>query len=131
MGLFKKPPTPEELEQNERYKASKVRLMELHKTAKTIFYINELSIDSVSHRPVLIGEIGKGQLTPGTEMNIYTCEGLPIGTMTVDRTEERVEKHYIIGTTVHFLCFPKEEWSGYTPGQMLVQFFPKPNHTDR
>lgn len=124
MGLFKKPLTPEELEQKERYEASKLRLMELHQTAKVIFYIDEVTVDDISHRPVLIGEVGKGQLKAGELMEIYTCEGLPAGTMTIDMEEEREERHFIPGRTIRTFCFPKEEWDGYIPGQLLIQFKP-------
>lgn len=121
MGLFKKPPTPEELEQKKRYEESKVRLMELHKTAAVIFYIDEVTVDSISHRPVLIGEVGKGQLTADTEMLIYDCEGLPVGTMIISDFEEREERHFIPGRTLRTFCFPKEEWTGYIAGQLLIQ----------
>ena len=121
MGLFKKPLTPEELEQKERYEASKLRLMELHKTAKVIFYIDEVTVDDISHRPVLIGEVGKGQLKAGDHMEIYTCEGLPAGTMTIDAEEEREERHFIPGRTIRTFCFPKEEWDGYIAGQLLIK----------
>lgn len=124
MGLFKKPLTPEELEQKEQYEASKLRLMELHQTAKVIFYIDEVTVDDISHRPVLIGEVGKGQLKAGELMEIYTCEGLPAGTMTIDMEEEREERHFIPGRTIRTFCFPKEEWDGYIPGQLLIQFKP-------
>lgn len=121
MGLFQKPPTPEEIERQKRYEASKIRLLELHKTAKTIYYIDEITADPDSHRQLLIGELGKGQLKPEQEMLIYSCEGLPVGTMITDSIIEQTEKHYIVGTTIHILCFPKEEWDSYVPGQMLVQ----------
>lgn len=124
MGLFKKPLTPEELEQKERYEASKLRLMELHNTAKVIFYIDEVTIDDISHRPVLIGEVGKGQLKAGDCMEIYTCEGLPAGTMTIDAEEDREERHFIPGRTIRTFCFPKEDWDGYIAGQLLIKFKP-------
>lgn len=122
MGLFKKPPTPEEIEQKKQYEASKVRLMELHKTAKVLFYIDEVTIDTISHRLVLIGEMGKGQLQAGASMEIYTCEGLPAGTMTIEAEEEREERHFIPGRTIRTFCFPKDEWDGYIAGQLLIQF---------
>lgn len=122
MGLFKKPLTPEELEQKERYEASKVRLMELHKTAKVIFYVDEVTVDLIFHRPVLIGEMGKGQLKNGDTLEIYSNEGLPVGTMVVDIWEEREERHIIPGRHMRTFCFPKEEWDGYIAGQLLVKF---------
>ncbi|MBQ8147165.1 MAG: hypothetical protein IJ040_00065 [Lachnospiraceae bacterium] len=131
MGLFKKPLTPEELEQKERYEASKVRLMELHKTAKVIFYIDEVTKDLVHHRPVLIGEIGKGQLKNGDTLEVYSNEGLPVGTMEVDIWEEREERHFIPGRTLRTFCFPKEEWDGYIAGQMLVKTERSHNGTDK
>ena len=121
MGLFKKPPTPEELEQKKRYEASKLRLMELHKTAKVLFYIDEVTIDTISHRPVLIGEMGKGQLKAGEIMEVYTCEGLPAGTMTIEAEEEREERHFIPGRTIRTFCFPRDQWDGYVAGQLLIQ----------
>lgn len=124
MGLFKKPPTQEELEQQKRYEASKVRLLELHKHASVIFYIDEVGTDADSHRQLLTGELGKGQLEPGMDLCIYSCEGLPVGTMTTDIISEKTEKHYIVGTTIYVLCFPKEAWDGYIPGQLLVQLPP-------
>lgn len=121
MGLFRKPPTPEEIEKQKRYEASKVRLMDLHKTAKTIFYIDEVTTDLVSHKLVLIGEVGKGTLTADEHMVIYNCEGLAVGTMTIESVEEREERHFIPGRTIRTFCFPTEKWNGYLAGQMLIQ----------
>lgn len=132
MGLFQKPLTPEELEQKQQYEASKSRLLELHKSAAIIYYIDEVVTDAASHRQTFIGELGKGQLKPGLDMLIYSCEGLPVGTMTTDTISERIEKHYMLGTTSHILCVPKEAWDGYIPGQILVQFPPDvPSSTDK
>lgn len=122
MGLFKKPLTPEEQEQKERYEASKVRLMELHKTANVIFYVDEVTVDSDSQRLVLIGEVGKGQLQNGDVLEICSCEGLPVGSMVLDTWEEREERHFIPGRTVRTFCFPEEEWDGYVAGQLLVKY---------
>lgn len=121
MGLFQKPPTPEELDQQQRYEDSKLRLLELHKHANVIFYIDEVSIDPDSHRQLLTGEMGKGLLKPGMDLQIYSCEGLLVGTMTTDTISEKTEKHYIVGTSIYVLCFPKDAWDGYIPGQLLVQ----------
>ena len=121
MGLLKQPPTPEELEQQKRYEASKIRLMELHKTSKTIFYIDDVTTDPTSHQQILIGEMGIGQLHPGDILEIYSCEGLSIGTMTVDKWEEQAERHAIIGNINRILCYPKETWDGYVPGQLLAK----------
>lgn len=122
MGLFKKPLTQERLEQQERYEASKIRLMELHKKAAVIFYIDEVTVDLPSKRLVLIGEMGKGQLTPENEMTIYSCEGLPVGSMIVQECDEREERHLIPGRTLRTFCFPKSEWDGYIAGQLLICF---------
>ena len=121
MGLFKKPLTPEELEQQRRYEESKPRLLNLHNTSKIIFYIDSVTTDSLSQKQILIGEIGIGQLQAGDCMEIYSCEGLSVGTMIVDKWEEQAERHAIIGDTIRILCFPKEQWDGYTPGQILAK----------
>lgn len=121
MGLFKKPPTPEELEKKERYEAAKLRLMELHKKADIIYYIDEITTDYDTKKFVLIGEVGKGQLHNGDSMDIYSNEGLQVGTMIIEMQEEREERHFIPGRTIRTFCFPKEPWDGYAAGQMLVK----------
>lgn len=121
MGLFKTPPTPEEQKQQEAYEAAKVRLMELHNTAAVLFYIDEVSTDSNPCRQVLIGEVGKGQLTPDTELEIYSCEGLPVGTMTVEAVEDREEKLSFFEKGTRTYCTPDQAWDGFLPGQLLVR----------
>lgn len=121
MGLFKKPLTPEELERKERYEASKIRLMELHKNASSLYYIDELSTDEQTGRFVLIGELGIGTLQDGADYDIYSNEGLKVGHMSLEHQEEREERHFIPGRTIRTFCFPAEVWDGYQPGQMLVK----------
>lgn len=121
MGLFRKPPTPEESEQQKRYEESKLRLMDLHRNSKTIFYIDDVATDPQSKQQILIGEMGIGMIKQGEQMDIYTCEGLPTGTMTVEKWEEQGERHAILGDINRILCFPKENWEGYVPGQFLAK----------
>lgn len=121
MGLFRKPLTEEEQRRRQQYEESKVRLMDIHNHANIIFYIDEIAVDSVTGRYALIGEMGKGQLTADKEYEIYSNEGLRVGIMTLDSFEDREEQHFIVGKVTRTLCFPKEEWDGYTPGQMLVK----------
>lgn len=121
MGLFRKPLTPEELEKKARYEAAKVRLMELHKKADVIYYIDEITTDYNTRKFVLIGEVGKGQLHNGDCMDIYSNEGLKVGTMVIDTQEEREERHFIPGRTIRTFCFPKESRDDYAAGQMLVK----------
>lgn len=120
MGLFKKPLTPEELEKKVRYEESKVRLMKLHQDAKVIFYIDEVTTDTNSKRLVLIGEMGKGELRKKETMDVYSNEGLKVGSMVIDAHEEREERHFIPGRTIRTFVFPQDEWEGYLAGQMLV-----------
>ena len=121
MGLFKKPPTAEELEKKARYEESKLRLMELHQNARIIYYIDEVLTDAPTQLPILIGELGKGELQDNLPMDIYSNEGIRVGSMIVEHQEEREERHFIPGRTIRTFCFPKEAWDGYIAGQMLVQ----------
>ena len=121
MGLFRKPLSEEEQQKKQRYEDSKVRLMELHKTASSLFYIDEITTDEKTGDFVLIGEVGIGTLHDGDSYAIYSNEGIPIGQMTLRHQEEREERHFIPGRTIRTFCFPEEAWDGYLAGQMLVQ----------
>lgn len=121
MGLFKKPLTEEELQKKARYEESKQRLMELHKNAEIIYYIDEVMTDASTKLPILIGEMGKGQLYNNLELDIYSNEGLKVGQMILEYQEEREERHFIPGRTIRTFCFPKESWDGYVAGQMLIK----------
>jgi hypothetical protein len=95
--------------------------MDIHKTAEVIYYIDEITTDDISKKFVLIGEVGKGQLQNGAHMDIYSNEGLPVGSMVIEHQEEREERHFIPGRTIRTFCFPAEAWDGYIAGQMLVK----------
>ncbi len=118
MGLFKSPPTPEELEQQKRYEASKERLLALHRDSSVIFYIDE--VQTTSAPPVLIGDVGKGILRPDMALTIYSCEGLPVGTMTVAAINEQQDKVSFFEKRLRTYCTPAEDWDGYIPGQLLA-----------
>lgn len=122
MGLFRKPPTPEELEQQRQYEEAKLRLMKLHKEASLLFYIDEIQLtDSEgSSTQLLIGEAAKGCFTPGTTLYIYDCTGLCVGHMTIQALEEREEKLSIFEKGIRTYCTPSEYWEGYKPGQFLA-----------
>lgn len=120
MGLFKSPPTPEELEQQKRYEASKERLLALHRESAVIFYIDEVQTSKADAPPVLIGEVGKGILRPNTTLTICSCEGLPVGTMTIADITEQQDKISFFEKKLRTYCTPIENWDGYIPGQLLV-----------
>lgn len=121
MGIFRKPLTEEEQRKKQQYEESKIRLMDIHNHAETIFYIDEIAIDSVTGKYSLIGEMGKGQLKAASCYDIYSNEGLPVGTMQLNTFEDRDEQHFIVGKVTRTFCFPEEEWDGYSPGQMLIR----------
>lgn len=122
MGLFRKPPTPKELEQQRQYEEAKLRLMKLHKESNLLFYIDEIQLIDTEASPtqLLIGEAAKGSFTIGTELSIYDCTGLCVGHMTIQALEEREEKLSIFEKGIRTYCTPSEYWDGYQPGQFLA-----------
>lgn len=124
MGLFRKPPTPEELEQQKQYEEAKVRLMKLHKEACMLFYIDEIQITGSPSAPsqILVGEVVKGTFTAGAMLAIFDCTGLPVGTMTLLAVEEREEKLSIFEKGIRTYCTASEYRENYKPGQFLAAF---------
>lgn len=119
MGLFRKPLTTEESKRQARYEASKSRLMELHTKASLLFYIDEIQSTDTAPQ-ILVGEQVRGEFHPGTTLDIYDCEGLPVGHMTVGSMEEREVKLSVFEKGIRSYCTPEEVWDGYAPGQFLA-----------
>ena len=68
--------------------------MELHQNARIIYYIDEVLTDAPTQLPILIGELGKGELRDNLPMDIYSNEGIRVGSMIVEHQEEREEKRF-------------------------------------
>ncbi len=119
MGLFKTPPTEAELEQQKRYEEAKIRVLKLHEAAELLFYIDQVTEEN-GHQ-ILGGELAQGTLDAGCQLSIYSCEGILLGGMTVAAVDQREERISLFEKVLHTDCTPKEDWSGYLPGQMLIK----------
>ncbi len=118
MGLFREEPTQESLQEQEAYERTKARLMRLHELAENLFYIDEVQWQE--EKPLLVGDIAKGDLREGQTYRVYDYEGIPLGLMKVASFEVKEEKRFLLGTTVEYQVVPEKSWKGYVGGQFLA-----------